>query len=124
MARYVDGFLIPIPKKNLATYKRIARACGKIWREYGALEYVECVSDHMALPGPASFEKRTKLKQGEAVLFSWIVYRSRAHRDRVNAKVMQDPRMLKMCEKMKQKGASPFDIKRLSFAGFRTLVQL
>ena len=119
MALYVDGFLIPLPKKKVPVYGRIAKQAGKIWRKHGALEYRECVGDDMKVKGMSSFPDRAGTKSGETVVFSWITYRSRAHRDRVNAKVMKDPRMLKM---MQQMGAMPFDVKRMAYGGFRVLV--
>ena len=93
MARYVDGFVLPIPKKNVAAYRRIAQKAGKIWREHGALEYRECIGDDVKPGKLTSFPQSVKLKPDEVVWFSWIVYKSRTHRDRVNAKVMKDPRM-------------------------------
>jgi uncharacterized protein YbaA (DUF1428 family) len=118
--RYVDGFLLPVPKKNLSIYRDISRRAGKVWREFGALEYIEAVGDDLDIKFGVSFKKTIKLKAGEVVLFSFIVYKSRAHRDRVNAKVMKDPRMLKMMEK----GPCPFDMKRMSMGGFTVLVDL
>jgi len=114
---YVDGFVIPIPKKNLAAYRRMARKAGRIWREHGALEFRECVADDINVKVGLPFSRLTKLKPGETVLFSWIVYRSRAHRDRVNARVMKDPRL-------HMKTPMPFDIKRMSYGGFEVLVNL
>ena len=93
MARYVDGFVLPIPKKNAAAYRRMAQKAGKIWREHGALEYVECIGDDVKPGKHTSFPQSVKLKPGEVVWFSFIVYKSRKHRDRVNAKVMKDPRV-------------------------------
>ena len=118
--RYVDGFLLAVPKKNMKSYRDISRKAGKVWREYGALEYVEAVGDDLDVQFGVSFKKTIKIKPGEAVLFSFIVYKSRAHRDRVNAKVMKDPRMLEICGK----GPMPFDMKRMSFGGFAVLVDL
>ena len=119
--RYVDGFVIPIPKKNLQAYRRMAQKAGKVWKEYGALEYLECVGDDLKPKGiMATFPRRMRLQRGEAVIFSWIVYKSRAHRDRVNAKVMKDPRIAKMMEG----NAMPFDTKRMTYGGFKTLVDL
>ncbi|MBN9541239.1 MAG: DUF1428 domain-containing protein [Reyranella sp.] len=115
---YVDGFVLVVPKKNLATYKSIARKAGKVWREHGALEYRECVGDDLKNKFGLPFPKLIKAKPNEAVLFSYIVYKSRAHRDKVNAKVMADPRTQGSMESM------PFDIKRMAFGGFETLVQL
>lgn len=117
--RYVDGFVLPVPKKNLKLYRQIAQKAGKIWREHGAVEYVEAVGDDLGVKFGVSFEKTIKLKPGETVLFSWITYKSRAHRDRVNAKVMEDPRMKKMMEK----GPMPFDVKRMVYGGFKSIVE-
>ena len=114
--RYVDGFVIPLPKKNVQAYRRIALKAGKIWREYGALEFRECVGDDLAVKGMVPFSRRIKLKPGETVVFSWIVFKSRAHRDRVNAEVMKDPR-LDMDPK-----SMPFDVKRMLYGGFKVLV--
>jgi len=114
--RYVDGFVIPLPKKNVQAYRRIALKAGKIWREYGALEFRECVGDDLAVKGMVPFARRIKLKPGETVVFSWIVFKSRAHRDRVNAKVMKDPRLDMDPRSM------PFDVKRMLYGGFRVLV--
>src|SRR5437879_1886012 len=96
MARYVDGFVVPVPEKNLPAYRRMAQKAGKVWREYGALEYVECVADDVKPGKTTSFPQSVKLKPGEIVVFSWIVYKSRKHRDSVNAKVMKDPRLADM----------------------------
>ena|SRR5512134_702412 len=116
---YVDGFVIPIPKRNLPAYRRMARLAGKVWREHGAVEFRECVGDDLKVKGAVPFARLARLKPGETVLFSWIVYKSRAQRDRVNAKVMKDPRM-----NMMHPSAMPFDIKRMTYGGFRTLVDL
>lgn len=113
---YVDGFVLVVPKKNLAAYKSMARKAGKIWREYGALEYRECVGDDLKVKYGLPFPKLTKAKPNEIVLFSFIVYKSRAHRDKVNAKVMADPRLQGSAKDM------PFDFKRMAFGGFKTLV--
>jgi uncharacterized protein YbaA (DUF1428 family) len=120
---YVDGFLLPIPKKHLDTYRSIARKAGKLWREYGALEYRECLGDDLNVKKGMgiSFPRRAKIKRGETVVFSWIVYKSRAHRDRVNAKVMKDPRMDKMMSDPRMK---PFDMRRMAYGGFRVIVDL
>jgi uncharacterized protein YbaA (DUF1428 family) len=118
--RYVDGFVIPLPKKNLQLYRRIAQKAGKIWREYGALDYVETVGDDLNVKMGLSFPRRIRLKRSETVVFSWIVYKSRAHRDRVNARVMKDPRMAKMMDT----GPMPFDVKRMVYGGFKVLVDL
>lgn len=118
MARYVDGFVIPLPKKNLETYRRMAKLGAKIWREYGALEYYECVGDDLKVKMGTPFSRQLDLKPGETVVFSWIVYKSRAHRDRVNAKVMKDPRM----NDPQMQKAMPFDMKRMCYGGFEVLV--
>ncbi len=117
---YVDGFLVPVPKKNLKAYRSIAQKAGKVWREHGALEVKECVADDVKVGKWTSFPRAVKLKRGETVVFSYIVYKSRADRDRVMAKVMSDPRLAKMMEK----GAMPFDGKRMIFGGFKVLVDL
>jgi uncharacterized protein YbaA (DUF1428 family) len=114
---YVDGFLLPVPKKNLTAYRRMARAAGKIWREHGALDYKECVGDDLKVKFGVPFTRILKVKAGETVVFSYIVYKSRAHRDRVNAKVMKDPRLHAfMADPM------PFDVKRMGYGGFKVLV--
>jgi uncharacterized protein YbaA (DUF1428 family) len=115
---YVDGFIVPVPKKKLAEYKRIARTAGKVWRDHGALEFRECVADDVKVGKRTSFPRSVKLKPGETVVFSWIVYRSRAHRDRVNAKVAKDKRMTKMM----QPGGVPFGGKRMIFGGFEVML--
>jgi len=117
---YVDGFLLPVPKKNVKLYRRIAQQAGKIWRQHGALEFRECVGDDLKLKMGMPFSRTVRLKPRETVVFSWIVFRSRTHRDRVNAKVMKDPRMAKMMEK----GPMPFDEKRMAYGGFKVLVNL
>jgi uncharacterized protein YbaA (DUF1428 family) len=114
---YVDGYVLPVPKKQLAVYRGIARKAGKIWREHGALEYRECVGDDLDVKGLTPFPRRIPLKRGETVVFSWIVFRSRAQRDRVNAKVMKDKRLSGPM-------AMPFDIKRMLYGGFKVLVDL
>ena len=119
MARYVDGFVIPVPKKNLGAYQRVARAAGRIWKKYGALEYLECVGDDLNIRKVMPFPRGIRAKANEVILFSWIVYNSRKHRDQVNAKVMKDPRILKMM------AAKPlFDSKRMLYGGFRVIVDL
>ena len=115
---YVDGFVLPVPRKNLQAYRRMARRAGRVWREHGALEFRECVGDDLKVKTGKSFPAAIRLKRGETVMFSWIVYRSRAHRDRVNAKVMADPRMDGMGPEM------PFDVKRMVYGGFEVLVDL
>jgi uncharacterized protein YbaA (DUF1428 family) len=116
MARYVDGFLLPVPRKKVDAYRRISARAGKIWREHGALEYRECVGDDLKIKGMASFPRAARAKPGETVVFSWIVYKSRSHRDQVNAKVMKDPRL------NMDPGSMPFDMKRMAMGGFQVLV--
>jgi uncharacterized protein YbaA (DUF1428 family) len=116
--KYVDGYVLPVPKKNLAVYRRLAQKAGKVWREHGALEFRECVGDDLKVKMAASFPRMIKTKTGETVLFSWIVFKSRAHRDSVNAKVMKDPRLAKM---MNMKSL-PFDSKRMVYGGFKVMV--
>ena len=118
--RYVDGFILPVPKKKVGAYRRLARKCGRIWKEYGALGYVECVADDVKPGKLTSFPRSVKLKPGEVVWFSWIVYKSRKHRDQVNAKVMKDPRLAATMDPK----AVPFDSKRMIYGGFRTMVDL
>lgn len=117
---YVDGFVLPVPKKNLDAYRRLARKAGKVWKEYGALEYIECVEDDVKPGKLTSFPQAVKRKPDEVVVFSWIVYRSRAHRDRVNAKVMADPRIAAMGPP----AVMPFDGKRMFWGGFKSIVSL
>ena len=121
MPKYVDGFVVPVPRRNLAAYRRMARTAGKIWKDYGALAYVECAGDDVKPGKWTSFPQSVKLKKDETVVFAWIVYRSRAHRDRVNAKVMSDPRMNKIMEKG---GEMPFDLKRMLYGGFKSLIDM
>jgi len=118
--RYVEGFVVPVPKKNMQAYRRMALKAGKVWREHGALEYVECAADDVKPGKLTSFPQSVKLKPGETVVFSWIVYKSRAHRDRVNAKVMKDPRLASM---MNPK-TMPFDGKRMFWGGFKVMFDL
>ena len=115
---YVDGFVVPVPLKKLAAYQRMSRKAGKIWKEYGALDYKEWISDDVKVGKLTSFPRSVKLKRGETVVFSWIVYKSRAHRDRINAKVMKDPRLADMMDPK----TMPFDGKRLIYGGFKILV--
>jgi uncharacterized protein YbaA (DUF1428 family) len=117
---YVDGFVLPLPKKNLAAYRSMSRKAGKVWREHGAISYHECIADDVKKGKLTSFPQSVKLKAGETVVFSWIVYKSRRDRDRVNAKVMSDPRLAKM---MNPK-ALPFDGKRMFFGGFKVLIAM
>ena len=118
--RYVDGFVLPIPKKKLQAYRRMSSKAGKIWREYGAIEYLECVGDDLNVKGMKTFPRQIKPKPGETVVFSWILFKSRAHRDRVNAKVISDPRLAKMMDPK----SMPFDVKRMVYGGFKVLVDL
>jgi uncharacterized protein YbaA (DUF1428 family) len=115
---YVDGFVVPVPTKALADYRKLARKAGKIWREHGALEFRECVADDVKVGKLTSFPQSVKLKPGETVCFSWIVYKSRRDRDRINAKVMRDPRLASMMDSK----ALPFDGKRMIYGGFKILV--
>ena len=117
---YVDGFVVPVPTKNLAAYKRMSRKMGKIWREHGALEYRECIADDVKPGKLTSFPQSVKLKRGEKVVFSWIVYKSRAHRDQVNAKGMKDPRLADMMDPSKL----PFDGKRMFMGGFKMMIDM
>jgi uncharacterized protein YbaA (DUF1428 family) len=110
--------VVPVPLKNLAAYRRMAKKAGKVWREYGALDYREWISDDVKVGKLTSFPRSVKLKRGETVVFSWIVYKSRAHRDRVNAKVMKDPRLADMMDPK----SMPFDGKRLIYGGFKLLI--
>jgi uncharacterized protein YbaA (DUF1428 family) len=119
MANYVDGFVLPVPKKNAEAYRRIARKAGKIWREHGALAYAECIADDVKPGRYTSFPQSVKLKPNEAVWFSWIVFKSRRHRDQVNAKVMKDPRLAGMMDAK----AMPFDGKRMIYGGFKVMVE-
>jgi uncharacterized protein YbaA (DUF1428 family) len=116
---YVDGFVLPVPKRKLEAYRRIARLAGKVWREHGALAYVESAADDVKPGKHTSFPQSVKLKPGETVVFSYIVYKSRAHRDRVNAKVMKDPRLKPMMDPK----AMPFDGKRMFWGGFKVIVE-
>jgi uncharacterized protein YbaA (DUF1428 family) len=118
--RYVDGFVLPVPKKNVQAYRRMAQKAGKVWREHGALEYIECMADDVKPGKHTSFPQSVKLKPNETVLFAYIVYKSRAHRDRVNAKVMKDPRLASMMDPK----AMPFDAKRMFWGGFKVLVDV
>jgi uncharacterized protein YbaA (DUF1428 family) len=117
---YVDGFVVPVPKKALPAYRRMAKAAGKVWREHGALEFRESVADDVKVGKWTSFQRSVKLKKGETVMFSWIVYKSRKHRDRVMAKVMKDERLAKMMDP----SAMPFDAKRMIYGGFKIVVEV
>lgn len=118
MAHYVDGFIIPVPKKNLDAYRRMALKAAKVWKEYGALEVRECVAEDVKVGKVTSFPRSVKVKPGETVVFSWIVYKSRKDRDRINAKVMEDPRIAKMMNPKEM----PFDAMRMIFGGFDVVV--
>ena len=119
MPSYVDGYVVPVPKKNVQAYRRMARKFGKMWIEHGALEVHECLGDDVKPGKLTSFPQAVKLKADETVVFSWIVYKSRKHRDKVNAKVMADPRMVNMNPK-----DMPFDAKRMFWGGFKEIVAL
>lgn len=118
MARYVDGFVLPLPKKNVEAYRQVARKAGKVWRDHGALEYRECVGEDLKAKFGVPFTRGVRSKPGETVVFAWITFKSRAHRDRVNAKVMKDPRLAKMMDPK----SMPFDVKRMVYGGFTVLV--
>ena len=117
---YIDGFVVPVPKKNLAAYRKMARKAGKVWREHGALEFHENVADDVKPGKLTSFPQAVKLKAEEVVMFSWIVYKSRRDRDRINKLVMNDPRLANMMDPK----AAPFDDKRMIYGGFKTLLNL
>jgi uncharacterized protein YbaA (DUF1428 family) len=118
MATYVDGFIVPVPKRKLAAYRAMAKRAGKVWREHGALEYRECVAEDVKVGKRTSFPRSVKLKPGETVVFSWIVYKSRAQRDRIMAKVMKDPRLADMMDPTNV----PLDLKRMIYGGFELFV--
>ena len=118
--QYIDGFVIPVTKKNVQAYRRIAQKAGKIWMEFGALEYRECIGDDLNEKMPSNFPGMLKLKSNETVIFSWIVYKSKAQRDIINAKVMKDPRLACMMDPK----AMPFDLKRMIYGGFETLLSM
>jgi uncharacterized protein YbaA (DUF1428 family) len=117
---YVDGFIVPVPKKNISAYRNLARKAGKIWKEFGALEFKECVADDVKVGKWTSFPRSVKRKPNETVVFSYIVYKSRRDRDRINAKIMKDPRLAKMMAGKEM----PFDAKRMIYGGFKTIVDL
>jgi uncharacterized protein YbaA (DUF1428 family) len=119
MGKYVDGFVVPVPKANLEAYRRMAEDAGKVWREYGALQFIECVAEDVKPGEFTSFPQSVKLEPDETVVFAWIVYESREHRDRVNEQVMKDPRIANMDPK-----SMPFDGKRMFWGGFEVLVEL
>ena len=116
---YVDGFVVPVPKKKLKAYFKMAKKAGEVWRDHGALDYKECVADDVKVGKRTSFPRSVKLKPGETVVFSWIVYKSRKDRDRIMAKVMKDPRLADMMDPKKM----PFDAKRMFWGGFKTMVE-
>ena len=118
MAKFADGFVIPLPKKNIAAYRRMAEVARDVWREHGALDYYECVGADLAVKWGATFPRQLKVKRAETVVFSWIFYKSGAHRDRVNAKVMKDPRIVATMNK-----PMPFDTKRMLYGGFEVMVE-
>lgn len=120
MAKYVDGFVTPVPKKNVDAYRKVARKAGKVWKDHGALEFVECVADDVKPGKHTSFPQSVKLKPDETVVFSYIVYNSRSHRDKVNKKVMEDPRFADMMDPK----SMPFDGKRMFWGGFKSIVDL
>lgn len=117
---YVDGYVLPVPKKKLQVYRRMAQLAAKVWRDHGALEYRETVGDDLNVKWGVPFPKTLKVKPGETVVFAWIVFKSRAHRDRVNAKVMKDKRLTESMDM----SSMPFDCKRMVYGGFKTLVSL
>ena len=114
---YVDGFVVPVPKKKIEAYRRLARKAGKVWRDHGAIEFKECIADDVKMGKLTSFPRSVKRKPNETVVFSYIVYKSRAHRDRVMAKVMKDKRIASMDPK-----TMPFDAKRMIYGGFKVIV--
>lgn len=118
MPQYVDGFVLPVPTENVDAYRKMAKKAAKLWREHGALDYRECVLDDAEVKFGLPFTRGIKAKPGETIVFAWIAYKSRADRDRVNAKVMKDPRL---CDRMDMKNM-PFDCKRMLYGGFKTLV--
>ena len=120
MAHYVDGFVVPVPKRNLDAYRKMAEQAGKLWLEQGALQYWECTGDDVKPGKVTSFPQSVQLKDDEIVVFSWIVYKSREHRDTVNAKVMDDPRMKKMMDPKNM----PFDGMRMFWGGYKTIVEM
>jgi len=120
MPHYVDGFVVPVPRNKLDDYRRVAENAGKIWMEHGALQYWECIGDDVKPGKVTSFPQSVQLKDDEVVAFSWIIYKSREHRDSVNAKVMEDPRMKDMMDPAKM----PFDGKRMFWGGFKSVVEL
>ena len=120
MPRYIDSFVVPVPKRKMAAYRSLARKAGKIWKEYGALEYVECSADDVSVGKVTSFPRSVKIKSGETVVFSYIAYKSRADRDRINGAVMKDPRLANMMDPKNM----PFDAKRMFWGGFKSFLEL
>ncbi len=120
MPKYVDGFVLPVPKKNIAAYTRMAKQASKIWKEHGALDYKECLGDDLNIKFCLPFTKGIRSKPGETIVFAYIVYKSRAHRDKVNAAVMKDPRINEMCDPKNM----PFDCKRMLYGGFKAIVEI
>lgn len=118
--KYVDGFVIPVPKNKVEVYRKMAKKASKVWMEHGALDYKECVADDVKAGKQTSFPQSVKLKSGETVVFAYIVYKSRAHRDSVNKKVMSDPRLMTMCDPKNP----PFDMKRMFWGGFKVIVEV
>ena len=119
MPNYIDGFVVPVPKKKLGAYFRIAKKASKLWKEHGALEYKECVGDDLNIKFCLPFPKGIKTKPGETVVLAYIVYKNRAHRDKVNAKVMKDPRLAEICDPKNM----PFDCARMLYGGFKAVVE-
>jgi len=119
MPQYVDGYVLPVPTKNLDAYFAMAKKASKVWKDHGALEYRECVGEDLAPPMGVPFTKQFKAKPGETIVFSYVTYKSRAHRDRVNKNVMKDPRLSAMCDPKNM----PFDCKRMCFGGFTVMVK-
>ncbi|HEX2840206.1 DUF1428 domain-containing protein [Hyphomicrobium sp.] len=115
---YVDGFLLVVPKDKLEDYRKLSKKAGKVWREHGALEYRECAGDDLDMPFGRPFPKLLKLKPSETAVFSWIVYKSKAHRNQINAKVMKDERLTDMMDPK----SMPFDTKKMSMGGFSVIV--
>ncbi len=118
--QYVDGFVLPIPKKNIAKYKKWAKLAGRVWLEHGAIDYVECIADDVKPGKVTSFPQSVKLKKGEVVFFSWVTYKSKSQRDRIMKKVMADPRLAEMMNP----GEMPFDGKRMFWGGFKPVVKM
>ena len=118
MSQYVDGFVIPLPKDKIEEYRRLAEKAGQIWKEHGALDYWECIGDDLDTKDMVSFPQLAKVSPDETVVFSWVVFESREHRDLFNARIMADPRL----KEMGDPNVQPFDCKRVAYGGFRTLV--